>query len=170
MRVGLTSVLKTQAQFTSVRLNVYRGKNMIRSMATLVALTLPLAVVLPATANDLEVRQLLLIGACARCDLSNVDLSHAHLIGVDLRGANLQGTNLTHANLEGADLTGANLQSANLTGAFLTNAVLNYTQLEGANLSAATLHHTEVTGASFTNITLTGAQILDTPISIGSDE
>ena len=119
--------------------------------------------------NPADVQQLLLTGRCASCDLTGADLRDAHLIGVDLRGANLGGADLTGANLEGADLTGTNLEGANLASAMLTNASLNYAQLNQANLSGATLYHTEVAGVVFDTINLTGAQILETPISVGGN-
>jgi hypothetical protein len=110
--------------------------------------------------RERNLRQLVLTNACMGCDLS----------GVTLTDANLQFANLTGTNLEGADLTGANLTGANLTSTFLTNAFLANAQLDGVNFSGARLYYVDVTGASMNNLNLAGAQILNTPISVGGDE
>lgn len=118
-------------------------------------------------ANPADIAQLIETGMCKACDLSNADLSGEHLIGVDLREANLTGTNLAQANLEGADLTGATLINTDLTGAFLTNALLDDTIIQNADLSDSTLYYTSMEGAQIDQVTLVGADVLNTPISVG---
>ncbi|MGB3293699.1 MAG: pentapeptide repeat-containing protein [Nodosilinea sp.] len=117
--------------------------------------------------NAEQVTQLLVTGACQACDLTGADLTGEHLIGVDLRGADLTGATLANANLEGADLTGATLVNTNLSGAFLTNAVLDDAIVSNVDFSEATLVYTSLEGADIDNVNLVGAEVLNTPISIG---
>ena len=122
----------------------------------------------PARAeNPEQVTQLLVTGACQACDLTGADLAGEHLIGVDLRGADLTGASLANANLEGADLTGATLVDTNFSGAFLTNAVLDEAIVRNVDFSEATLVYTSLDGAVVDNVDLVGAEVLNTPISIG---
>lgn len=96
-----------------------------------------------ASSKELVKQRLLETRQCPGCDLSNVDLSMAHLAGADLsrsnlsgamlRGANLAAANLARANLRGTAFLAANLVGANLNEADLTNAGL------GANLTNASL-------------------------------
>jgi hypothetical protein len=58
-----------------------------------------------------------------------------HLIEADLSEANLSKAHLGGANLIGADLSEANLRGAHLTGAFLNRATLVETDLAGADLT-----------------------------------
>ncbi len=118
-------------------------------------------------ANDQDVAQLLETGMCQSCDLSNANLTGAHLIGVDLRDADLTGATLSYANLEGADLTGATLVDTDLSGAFLTNALLDDTLISNVDLSDSTLIYTSLDGADVNDVDLVGADVLNTPISVG---
>ena len=118
-------------------------------------------------ANPADIAQLLETGVCKGCDLTNADLTGEHLIGADLREADLTGTQLSYANLEGADLTGAILVNTDLTGAFLTNASLDDTTIENVSLAGATLIYTSLEGADVGPVDLAGAEVLNTPISIG---
>jgi serine/threonine protein kinase, bacterial len=98
-------------------------------------------------------------------DISQLDLSKAHLPGITLSNANcayinLQGANLAAGKFDKADLSGAvlkdtvlskgyfsyaNLQNADLRGADLSDAYLNYANLHGANLCGANLKGVKVT-------------------------
>jgi uncharacterized protein YjbI with pentapeptide repeats len=60
----------------------------------------------------------------AHPDLSQAQLTGAHLIEVDLSDTNLFWADLAHANLHKADFTRASLFGANLYGANLHKAVL----------------------------------------------
>jgi uncharacterized protein YjbI with pentapeptide repeats len=134
------------------------------------ALLPSLLLVAPAKAeNPAQVKQLLETNACMGCDLSNANLTQAHLIGADLRNADLRGANLTEANLEGADMTGANLKGANLTESFLTNASLNEANLASADLTRAKVYYADVAGANVQDLTLTDAEIYGTAIGIGGE-
>lgn len=69
-----------------------------------------------------------------------------------LKYANLQGADLSDLNLSGAHLSCANLRDAclvrtNLSGAILGHADLSGAQLNGANLKAAHLEHANLQGA-----------------------
>ena len=116
-----------------------------------------------------NVRRLVLTNECAGCNLADVSLIEAHLIGADLRNANLVGVDFTGANLEGADLMGADLTGANFTGAFLTDTSLANTQLIDVNFTEAHLYNTDVRGATMENLNLAGADVFNTHISIGGE-
>jgi len=60
----------------------------------------------------------------ARPDLSQANLSGAHLVEADLSDTNLFWADLAHANLHRADFSRASLFGANLCGANLHKAVL----------------------------------------------
>ncbi|MEO1636276.1 MAG: pentapeptide repeat-containing protein, partial [Cyanobacteria bacterium J06631_9] len=119
------------------------------------------------SANPADIAQLRETGICKSCDLSGADLTGEHLIGADLRDANLTGTQLSYTNLEGADLTGATLIDTDFTGAFLTNALLDNTVIRNVDFSESTLIYTSLEGASIDTVDLVGAQVINTPISIG---
>ncbi len=121
----------------------------------------------PDSVQDFSIRRLRLTNACARCDLSGVDLSNQHLIGADLREAILTGANLSGSNLEGADLTKADLTGANLSNTFLNGTSLVSATLDYANLSGAQIYYADVTGASMAELNLAGATVVGTPLSIG---
>lgn len=144
------------------------GKVAAVSAAMVLGLTGVEGAIAPAhSANPADVARLLETGACKACDLSNADLTGEHLIGVDLRDADLTGAVLEQANLEGADLTGATLVGTDFTGAFLTNALLDETTIRNANFSESTLYYTSMEGANVGPVTLIGADVLNTPISVG---
>jgi hypothetical protein len=99
-------------------------------------------------------------------NLSDADLTAAHLGGADLTGANLTSANLTAAKLGGASLDGANLTGAssggaNLTGASLGGAFLTGANLGGALLPGAFLYEADLGGADLTGANLTGADLTD---------
>lgn len=123
----------------------------------------------PTQTQQNNARRLVLTNECAGCDLAGVTLLEAHLIGADLRNADLTEANLTGANLEGADLEGADLTGANLTGAFLTDTYLANTLLIDVNFTDAHLYNTNVQGATMENLTLVGAEVFNTPISVGGE-
>jgi uncharacterized protein YjbI with pentapeptide repeats len=60
----------------------------------------------------------------ARPDLSQANLTGAHLVEADLSDTNLFWADLAHANLQNADFSRASLFGANLSGANLHKAVL----------------------------------------------
>ncbi len=70
----------------------------------------------------------------ARPDLSQANLSGAHLYGADLSHTNLFWADLTEANLHGADFSGASLFGANLCGANLHKAMLCDADLSNTGL------------------------------------
>ncbi|MGB3573060.1 MAG: pentapeptide repeat-containing protein [Phormidesmis sp.] len=133
-------------------------------LAGATAMMLPQAA---SAANPADIAQLTEMGICKACDLSEADLTGAHLIGADLREANLTGAILTNANLEGADLTGATLIDTDFSGAFLTNALLDNTIITNVDFSGATLIYTSLDNADVDNVNLVGANVINTPISIG---
>ena len=90
-------------------------------------------------------------------DLSEANLSKAHLVG-----ANLSRANLLAANLSGANLSGANLLAANLSGADLVRADLGSAKLSGANLSVANLSGAILGGANLSVANLSGANLSGT--------
>jgi len=132
-----------------------------------IATTTALIQVPARAASQADIMQLTETGECQSCDLRGANLTGAHLIGVDLRDADLTGAVLSHANLEGADLTGATLINTNLSGAFLTNALLDDTIVSNVDLSNATLIYTSLAGADIEQVNLVGADVLNTPISVG---
>ena len=72
-------------------------------------------------------------------DLSDANLSGAHLRGAHLSFAHLRGAHLSFAHLRGAHLRGADLSGAHLSFAHLRGADLSDADLSGANLSGADL-------------------------------
>ncbi len=92
-------------------------------------------------------------------DLSNIDLSLAHLRGANLRSADLSESNLTRALLNGADLFFAILTRARLNGADLSEAHMDHADLAGADLSSAHLSRADLTLAHFNDADLTGADL-----------
>src|SRR5262245_31954266 len=99
------------------------------------------------------------VDAVPGADLSNRNLTMAHLIGADLTGAygncaNLTDADLSHANLTNTTFNGATLTEADLSQAILTNAYLY------ANLTDADFTGAEVRWASLSYITL--AQLYST--------
>jgi uncharacterized protein YjbI with pentapeptide repeats len=86
-------------------------------------------------------------------DLSEANLSGAHLIGAELSGANLAGAKLVGAVIPLANLSRANLAGANLAGADLSRAILVGTNFTGANLTDC-----QVYGISAWDLKLEGAE------------
>ncbi|MEC7983543.1 MAG: pentapeptide repeat-containing protein, partial [Myxococcota bacterium] len=89
-------------------------------------------------------------------DLSNVDFSHASLIGADFTGAKLNNTTLIGADLAGASLENAQLnntklQTANLRGVHACGAIF-----KGVKLSAAWLQGAALWGADLSASNATG--------------
>jgi len=145
-------------------------EEIMKNLISIAALSIAIPAVMTTAAqaeNPAHVEQLLSTNMCYACDLSNADLTQAHLIGADLRQADLTGANLTETNLEGADLSGANLSGANLTNTFLTNASFENANLTNANFTEARLYFVNVAGATLDNLTITQAEIVGTPISVG---
>jgi len=115
------------------------------------------------------VRHLLSTGECSACNLEQVKLEGANLVGADLAGAMLENANLESAylvdanlksaNLESASLVDANLYGANLEGANLRNAKLKIAKLEGANLWGAKLEGANFWGAKLRGANLWGANL-----------
>jgi hypothetical protein len=108
-------------------------------------------------------------------NLSQSDLSHAHLTGaelykVDLSGAKLIGTDLNlaslqRANLDGANLSKASLLRADLSEANLSRAFLDDTQLDDANFSKAVLKNANVCYAQLRNANLSEVDLSDANLS-----
>lgn len=102
-------------------------------------------------------------------DLSEANLSRAHLSGAslveaDLSGANLFKADLTRAELGAADLTGtklreADLRGANLVMAGLVEADLRKADLRWVNLRSAVLHEADLRGAKLTGADLHEANL-----------
>lgn len=76
------------------------------------------------TTNSLQVKQLLKIKQCMRCNLNNANLSSSNLIGADLSYADLSNANMSHTNLFGANLNNANMSNAKLGGARTPNRII----------------------------------------------
>jgi len=93
-------------------------------------------------------------------NLSNVDLSGAHLFDANLTGATFVGANLRGVDLSGADLSHANLTGATFVGANLRGAILTGANLQGANLNRADLTRADLTDAILTRAILTRANLL----------
>lgn len=99
------------------------------------------------------------IGKIAELDLSETDLSGAHLQDADLRRANLEHSrlhraDLVYAQLPEALLRDARLQEADLRWAELQDALLPRAQLQRANLAGVDLK-----GADLTDVNLEGAHL-----------
>jgi len=160
MKRSIGALIQTQLVQKTVAKTVLLGAVIALGSSGLVATA-------AQAANPADIAQLLETGICRGCDLSNANLSGEHLIGADLREADLTGTQLAYANLEGADLAGATLVNTDLTGAFLTNASLDNTTIQNVSLAGSTLIYTSLEGADIGPVDLAGAQVLNTPISIG---
>jgi uncharacterized protein YjbI with pentapeptide repeats/beta-lactamase regulating signal transducer with metallopeptidase domain len=78
-----------------------------------------------------------IIGDCAGCDLSGLDLHGRDLHGITLDGADLHGVDLSGANLSGARFNGVDFSGAKFDGANLRNASMNGCNLEDVDLSRA---------------------------------
>lgn len=94
-----------------------------------------------------------------RIDLSKADLSNIKLKNAYLYEANLKGADLKHANLRGAYLACADLTGADLTEADLTDADLGQANLTNADLSRAHLGHAHLDEAILINTNLTSAYL-----------
>ena len=97
-------------------------------------------------------------------EMSNVELSYAHLEGAYLQVACLEGAHLQAAHLEGAHLQiarlgGAHLQAAHLEGAYLPFAHLEGADLEEAHLEGAVLDEAHLEGAHLKGTHLEGADL-----------
>lgn len=96
----------------------------------------------------------------AKADLSQIDLSGAHLFNsifewAGLIGADLSNSDLTHCSLKDADLTKANLANSRLWNADLGNA-----NLTECNLSHADLWNAKLVGAKLWRTNFTEAKSL----------
>lgn len=90
-----------------------------------------------------------ILGSCAGCDLSGLDLhgrdlhgitfDGADMHGTDLRGANLQGTRFNGVDLSGVRLDGADLRHAEFNGCDLRGVDFTHTQTEGIQLQGSSL-------------------------------
>ena len=90
-----------------------------------------------------------IIGGCAGCDLSGLDLRGRDLHGITLDGADLHGTDLRGANLQGARFNGVDLAGARFDGADLRNAWFN-----GCDLTNVDLNHAKTDGIQLQGSTL----------------
>ena len=95
-------------------------------------------------------------------DLTEANLSNAHLAFANLSGADLTKANLNRANLFFANLAGANLSRADLTQSNLTFANLKEATLAGTYLSWASISKAILTGANFSEAYLTNANLEST--------
>jgi hypothetical protein len=93
------------------------------------------------------------------CDLTEIELSEADLVGASLRGATL-----SRANLEKSDLSNANLYGANLQGAALKAATLERADMNEANLQEADLRGCNLQEAVLLWADLAGARLDDSTI------
>jgi uncharacterized protein YjbI with pentapeptide repeats len=139
-------------------------KRAARSIASLVAGALMLALVMPTAVAAVSYRDCSGQTVEAGADLHRCDLSGAVIIGLDLHGinlarANLQDvnggcdpdlpiTNLAGARLAGADARRALLCDANLIGADLRDADLGEASLEDASLRQANASRIRLDGAT----------------------
>lgn len=78
-----------------------------------------------------------IIGDCAGCDLTGLDLHGRDLHGITLDGADLHDVDLSGANLSGARFNGVDFSGAKFDGADLRNASMNGCNLENVDLSRA---------------------------------
>jgi uncharacterized membrane protein YeaQ/YmgE (transglycosylase-associated protein family) len=94
-----------------------------------------------------------------RTDLSQYDLSGAHLEGAYLIDTDLQRASLNNAHLQKAQLLGASLEGAYLIDTDLTEADLRGAHLEGAHLVRATLTGADLGGAHLGRANISGANL-----------
>jgi uncharacterized protein YjbI with pentapeptide repeats len=128
------------------------------SLLSALSLLIPLALVAPAQAENLQhTQQLMSTRQCQDCNLSRVGLVYADLTGADLQRSNLSEANLTRANLSNANLQGADLSSAVLYNINLTGADLSGANLSGADLRNANLQDVNLQGANLNGANLMGA-------------
>ena len=98
-------------------------------------------------------------------DLSEADLSEAHLEGANLSKAHLERADLFRAQLREANLIEASLDEANLNSACLEEANLTMAQLKranliGAQLKEASLLQTQLKAADLSNAYMEGAHLI----------
>lgn len=100
-----------------------------------------------------HLEQMVLSGAVMRfANLSDAQLTEAHLIAVDLSEANCEG-----ASFERSDLRQANCRQIKLDG-----ARMSWANLEGADFSAGSFHGAVLTNAYIENATFDGSVGVDT--------
>ena len=128
------------------------GVSMQRFFAVLFVFLLFGQVTGAAAADAAQMKKLVALKKCLKCDLSAAALSFASLKNADLSGSNLSG-----ANLNAADLSGANLKNTNLSNANLSEADLNGADLDGADLKGANLYSVNLLRANLSNADLSTA-------------
>jgi uncharacterized protein YjbI with pentapeptide repeats len=144
----------------------------VRSIATLSAGSLILALALPAAVSAVSYRDCSGQSIEAGADLHRCDLSGAVIIGLDLHGINLSRANLQDVNggcdpdlpitnLAGARLAGADARRALLCDANLIGADLRGADLGDASLEDASLRSADASGIRLDEATAAFAQFND---------
>ena len=90
----------------------------------------------------------------ARPDLSQANLTGAHLVEADLSGTNLFWADLAHANLHNADFSRASLFGANLSHPNRYNPDSSRASLFAANLCGANSHKAVMCDADLSDTAL----------------
>ncbi len=92
-----------------------------------------------------------ILGACAGCDLSDLDLHGRDLHGITFDGADMHGTDLRGANLEGTRFNGVDLSGVKFDGANLRHAEFNGCDLQGVDFTHAQTQGIQLQGSSLGN-------------------
>ena len=132
----------------------------------LVALVLPLALLLAATAGPAAA----ITAPELRSQRSAQDL-HPDMHGRNLQQqeflkASLEGFDLSDSDLRGAVFNTANLQNANLSGADLEDAVAFATRFDHADLRGAVLRNAMLMNSKFTAASIDGADFTDAVLDL----
>jgi uncharacterized protein YjbI with pentapeptide repeats len=93
----------------------------------------------------------------AGIDLTDADLTQAHLSGKILHHARLSGAKLDASTLIGTNLDSADLSRASLVGARLIDTTLRSAVLTATNLTSADLTDADLTGAVLVNTKFDGS-------------
>ena len=117
----------------------------------------------------LDLRGANLVGGFLReCLLDWADLTDANMTNAHLEGASLAGAHLLRANLRGAGMSGANLQRSDLRMANMSEAVAHGTNFTGSNLDGTICYNANVENACLSFSTLKGADLRSVKIA-GAD-
>jgi uncharacterized protein YjbI with pentapeptide repeats len=94
-----------------------------------------------------------------RADLSNMDLSGAHIDDVSLRGAKLDWANIDNGIIRNSDFSKASMKCATLNGAQIENS-----SFDDATLEKSSFNNTSIKGTDFSNANLVRASFKESKI------